>query len=168
MFTLPTAPDIPITAYDGFNGSVIDGGEYFAVMPYNIIPLEPPLGIQKVRMHQNGSFDPHDWVEWPQPYNPYFVHFTCIPHPPPGKSDQYLYSEFYNLWAVFGKESFAKETNHQVIGSLGKILPHWIATFHNYLDQIQKCTISFFDNHPNRSETDLARYLLNSLLQLLS
>ena len=138
----------------GCVGTILSQGEYFIVSLYNIPLLEPPLGIQRVRLRRHGSFGPHDWVEYPQLYHPNFVHFTCIPYPPKPRS-KHKYSCFSSLWLPIEKGDFV-QVGPGVIGGLGKISFIQFAKFRDYYWQIWTRTVDFLQFHSNATERALA------------
>ncbi len=156
----------PIRAFDGAVGAILSQGEYFVVSPYDIPLLEPPLGMQRVRMRKHGSFGPHDWIEYPQLYHPDFVHFTCIPYPP-GPRSKHKYSCFSSLWLPIERGDFV-QVGPGVIGGLGKISFPWFAKFRDYHWQIRSRTVDFLRGHSNVTERALARSLLNNLQRHLT
>ena len=70
---------LPITTYNGYYGSVVHGGEFFVVTPYDDWIYLPPLGTQRMRMHRDGRFGPNDHTLWPQVFSEKYCHFSCIP-----------------------------------------------------------------------------------------
>lgn len=69
-----------IGPFDGLVGTVIEKGELFITSAnQNHIPL-PPLGSKRpLTLRTDSLYGDDDPIQWPQPFNANFPHYSCIP-----------------------------------------------------------------------------------------
>lgn len=69
--------------FDGRVGGVIEDGKYFITSPnQTFIPL-PPLGPDRpLKLRTDCRYGDDDPIQWPQPFNENFPHYSCIPRRP--------------------------------------------------------------------------------------
>lgn len=73
------APNLPLRAFDGKVGHVLDGIDSFIITPNSSLIPKPPLGSNReVYMRENFRYGHDDPLQWPQAYVEQFPHLACI------------------------------------------------------------------------------------------
>lgn len=73
-------PAAKIHATNGLVGTIIHGGSFFITSPNCLQIFLPSFGgMHKVFLQSDGLYAEDDPIQWPQPFNRFYSHYTAIP-----------------------------------------------------------------------------------------
>ncbi|KAJ7572823.1 hypothetical protein C8J56DRAFT_1138249 [Mycena floridula] len=156
------APHLPVDAFTGAYGAVVNDGHHVVTTPNAISIYEPPLSQRKVRMRADGRFGEDDYTIWPQPFFKPLSYLAVMPRRPWDPNDP-----LHLFWHTPSHHNFRRDYSQSGIG-LGIFNPSYIARYRPFIDELFGRYEAYHSGHqqPNQLAMSLALSLKQCLERL--